>query len=209
MAVAVKDAPAAHDVGKRKSRTPPNVRVAVAFLIALASIIGAGGGWKAAQASIHADEWDRAGFHDQIEAVRLQAAVLQERQANVATYVRWLAYHNLGRNAAADLAWHQLKDSNAAGAKQGEVNFDRAYAIDLHTEAQSEGISLEPRIDFANANRERRKAERLVFLSALMIVAAIAFALAQVMRRYRIWIALGGVVLLAAFAAAVYVELAT
>jgi len=193
------------------------LRILIAVLIALTSILGAGAVWLAVKASIRADELDRAGFRQTAADVQVRSEIFQTTIASsLADYTHWLsntahaqalgdsakelpgrASQQLRLEAKADRsvarsAWLSI-DGPARGAKEGSLTLDRAQRTAYLTERADKKLDLDPGPEFRQANRTRTKAERLAGLAALLLVAALLFTLAQVVRRraFRLPLSLG------------------
>jgi hypothetical protein len=211
---------------------PDWVRIGIAILIAASSILGAGTAWRASRASIGADERDRAGFARKAVDVGIREAVFGKRVVSASAYLQWLAHERFARaltaeaqhadpvtarllkaeavveRSVATAAWKQV-DPNARGARAGKLDLDGAARIDSFNRTRSAAVDAQS--EFAGADGLRTKAERLVLLAAFLIVAAVAFAIGRVRRRrdYRVWLAIGLIILVGSTIAALYVDIAT
>jgi hypothetical protein len=183
------------------------LRLLIAVLIALASILGAGSVWLAVRASIQADELDRAGFRQTAADVQIRTGIFQAHiAASLVDYAYWLSHDAQARalNAAAGnltgSALGQLRleakanrsaarsswlaiDGPARGRKEGRLTLIRAERTAYLQERADRKLDLNPSPEFHQSNRMRTKAERLAGLAALFLVAALLFTLAQLLRR--------------------------
>jgi hypothetical protein len=206
--------------------------VIVAGLIALTLIFSAGAVWLASKASIHADESDREGFKQKVEDVTVRNSIRRMRDESIAAYLRWLSHgvYAVALRAQAGPA----PDPDAAKLRleaRAEQKIANAAWISIPREARSGGggrltldnadriaylrIERERDLDsgpeFRDADRARTKAERLKLLSALLIVAAISFAVSQILRTRASSLSfqLGFAVLVTATALSIVVQVAT
>jgi hypothetical protein len=211
-------------------------RVVIALLIALTSILGAGTAWRASKASIAAEEAEREAFRQKVENVAAQATVRETPEDALLAYARWLSWNSragvlgaadapslqldaLATRHAALRAWRSVPPT-ARGSRPGRLNLKRAEQIQdfavKNGEVQS-GVrlgtaeDLDPLPEIANADRLRKKENRLAGLAAFIVAAAVFFAAAQILRSriYRVPLIAGGIVLVVALALAVYVDRAT
>jgi hypothetical protein len=193
------------------------IRVTVAGLLALTSILGAGVISLAVKASIRADELDRAGFSQTASETKVRAKIFQDhREASLDDYLRWLSHsreahalavaarHAPGSTAVelrvearanyriAGAAWRQI-ERNARGTRRGRLTLGRADQTALILEQRNLSLDLDPNPEFHESNLMRTKSERLAGLAALLLVSALLFTLPQILRKraYRLPLILG------------------
>jgi hypothetical protein len=201
------------------------VKVLTASLIALTSVLAAVGAWRASIASGAAGDADRKGFADNVAQTQQRAAIVARSDAILLDYVRMHAYRDRAaalRDQAASAAdpsdAARLEAQAEADAKladliqttvdrdalrpDGSLDLDRVFDVEFALASAQQ--DLDPAPDFAQSDRMRTKAERLVGLTALFIAAALFLTLAQVAGRTRrlylsggLTVLLGAVVLLA------------
>lgn len=223
-----------------KSASPPTgaserLRIVIAVLIALASILGAGAVWLAVRASIQADELDRAGFRQTAADVQIRTGIFQAHiAASLVDYIHWLSHDAQARalsaaagsltgsasqqlrleakanRSAARSSWLDI-EGPARGRKEGHLTLIRAERTAYLQERADEKLDLNPSSEFHQSNRMRTKAERLAGLAALFLVAALLFTLAQLLRRraFRVPLWLGLINLSVWTAVALVVQFAT
>jgi hypothetical protein len=209
-------------------------RVVVALLIALTSILGAGVAWRASKASIAAEELEREAFRQKVENVAARAKVRETPEKALMAYTQWLDATSRARTLAAGgpLARLDAAASRRSAAREwqsvplnarsaaGKLDLDRAARVadveimlgEVQLGARAgHRPDLDPRPEVRKATHLRTKENRLAGLAALLVVAAVFFAVAQILRTrmFRVPLAAGAVVLVVAFALALYVDLAT
>lgn len=200
------------DVAESQVPSPPpgdrwasRRRVLIPVLIALTSLIGAVGAWRASVASGGAASAERKAFSDTLAAQQQRTRIDAEAGSAEFTYARRTALLDaagalrtsaggadaesaarLGALAdayqsAADSLW-LFMDARAVGDGgsldlEGMREYQWASAADLQ--------DLDPGPEVAAAGHLRAKAERLVGLTALLIAAALFMTLAEVSRSTR------------------------
>ncbi len=184
-------------------RRSPRFRIVVALLIALTSLLGALAAWRAEAASMKGDDAERAGFAQNIAAQRAQASIDATQQNTLQDYERAQAFLVLAK-ALRDQA-RTVKPADAARLRAqanadesrgnelislldpdaisptGALDLQRQYRIQYQVAKNSEDLDSAP--EYRTANRQGRKSERLVGLTAFFVAAAFFFTLAQVTRR--------------------------
>ena len=178
-------------------------RVLIPALIALTSLLGSVGAWRAAAAAGAAASAERKAFADTVAAEQQRAAIETVVGSIEITYARraalWEAAAALrGRAAgatgetAAQLT--ALAEAYEATAAQAAIDADALApdgSLDLEAKRQVEWAraanaqDLDPGPEMAEAESLRVKSERLVGLTAALIAAALFLTLAQVTRRFR------------------------
>jgi hypothetical protein len=204
------------------------LKLVVASLIALTSMLGAIAAWRASVASSEAGDADRKGFADTVARAQERATISGSLDEAFSRYVRSTSYatqaETLGEEArklsgadaarleSASKAYSLLADNVRDGIgpdelrPDGSLALDRAFAIEW--ESASGTRDLEPGPDFAAAANLRGKAERLIGLTALFIAAALFLTFAQVSRTraHLVYFVSGASVLLTATALLAVVE---
>jgi hypothetical protein len=178
------------------------MRVLTASLIALTSVLGAVGAWRASLASSSAGDADRKGFADNVARTQQRAAILIQTDAILLDFVRMRAYEDraealrteaaeagpddaarLEAQADADVKLAELiRTTIDPDALRPDGSLDLRRKFQLEFRLASGQQDLDPGPDFALADRMKSKAERLVGLTALFIAAALFLTLAQVSR---------------------------
>jgi hypothetical protein len=194
------------------------VRTVFAVLTVVSTIFGAGAAWVAARSLVTADEADRAGFRQHVQQVEIATQVAGERQNSVLAYLQWraaVAYRDALRDAArlaqsADAARLKLdaaaEDAVARNALRGialAARADGAARLDLGTADRTRQFELEqaryaglnPGREFRRADGSRKRAEKLAFFAAVLLVSAVAFTAAQALRTHASLVLFGGGVL--------------
>jgi hypothetical protein len=213
----------------RAERWEARRRALIPALIALTSVLGAVGAWRAAVASGAAGGAERQAFADTV-AAELQGAVLETQLASVEfTYARVAALEAraepLEEAAAAAEGDEAARLEALAGAYRSTADGLRPF-IDADALAADGSLGLEgarrTRLDLAGDFQDldpgpeeaaiadyRAKAGRLVGLTALLVSAALFFTLAEVSRHRRTGVLFwhgGAAVLLVAVALLIVVE---
>jgi len=192
-------------------------RVLIPALIALTSVLGAVGAWRASTASGAATGAERRAFADTVAAEQQRAAIETVVGSIEFSYARRLALQESAAalRAEAEAAGpDEAARLNALAAAQEEAA--ASYVIDadalrpdgsLDLEAKravewglaSDVQDLDPAPEMARAADLRAKSQRLVGLTAFLIAAALFLTLAEVSRNSRIEILYwnGGVAVLA------------
>jgi hypothetical protein len=208
----------------------PAARVLLASLIGLAAALGSVAAWRSEEAARTAEDIDRMGIADRVaeqqerakisaglqdtfvdylqaQAALARAAALVNEAARAAAAER----DPLLAQAAADHAFARSRldeiDADAfASGRNSRLDLRRKWEIEYRLSEQR--LDLDPRPEFAAADRSRTRSERLVGLTALLIAAALFFTLAQVVRRGPTRLYLGGglAVMVAAVSLLVAVE---
>jgi hypothetical protein len=179
-------------------------RVLIPALIALTSLLGSVGAWRAAAASGAASSAERKAFADAVAAEQQRAAIETVVGSIEITYARRAALQEAAaalRQRAEGAAQDEvaqlavLADAYEAAAAQAVIDADALAAdgsLDLEAKRQVEWAraastqDLDPEPEMAEAENLRAKSERLVGLTALFIAAALFLTLAQVSRRPRV-----------------------
>jgi hypothetical protein len=208
-------------------------RGSIAYLIAAASILGAGTAWYASRASISADEFEREGFRQKAELVDAQVAVRESRQEWLFDYLRWLTSSNRanalaqlaeeGREVPASvradirtnreiarMAWEAIEPA-ARGDKTGRLALEDGTRVRLREIESTQRNDFDSLPEFGESNRLRSKENRLLSIAALLILSAVFFAVSQRWRTraYRIPFCLGVAVLVGGTMAGLIVQFAT
>ena len=179
-----------------------HARSFTAALIALTSLTGALVAWRAAVADGAAGGADREGLDDLTARQHARAVAQSDAEAFLADVVTVHALQARADRLRAeaeeaegdDAARLALEAEALAAAAEdleqtinpdallpsGQLALDRTVDLALAVAAQQQ--DLDPAPEFAEADRKRRKSERLVGLSALLIAAALFFTLAQISR---------------------------
>jgi hypothetical protein len=208
--------------------TSRRVKILTASLIALTSVLGAVGAWRASVASGAASDADRKGFSDNVAQTQQRAAILIRSDAILIDFVRMHAYDDeavaLRKQAegapAGDAARLEAQaDSDQKLAQlirttidpdairpDGSLDLTRKFQIEFELAKSQQDLDPDP--DFALSDRMRSRSERLVGLTALFIAAALFLTLAQVSRTRarRLYFGGGLVVLLVSTAFLLMVE---
>jgi hypothetical protein len=204
--------------------------VLVAALIGVSAVIGSVTAWRAEEASRAAEHADRRGIGDRVADQRARAEISADLQNIFFDYVRAQAARaraqaiaaelrrvpaddrdRLAAEAAADNALSReiLDGIDADAFRNGRdtpIDLTRKFQIEYRLAQQS--TDLDPTPEFDEAHAQRTKSERLVGLTALLIVAAFFFTLAQVLRRgpTRLYVVSGLAVLVASASLLVVLE---
>ena len=184
-----------------RNRGPsPRLRLAIAALIALTSMLGAVSAWRASVAFGEAGGADRKGFADTIAQEQQRAIITSSLDRTLFQFLRARSYSTqsdklrraAGNAAGTDAPSLQTQSeayeavaesidttvSDDALAEDGSLALDRAFQIEWANARSTQ--DLDPAPEFAAAEASRTRAERLVGLTALMIAAAFFLTLAQI-----------------------------
>jgi hypothetical protein len=178
----------------------PRLRLAIAAVIALTSMLGAVAAWRASVASGEAGGADRKGFADTIAREQQQAIITSSLDHTLFQFLRARSYSTqsdklrraAGKAAGTDASGLQAQSnayqavaenidttvSEDALAEDGSLALQRAFQIEWANASSTQ--DLDPAPEFAAAEASRTRAERLVGLTALMIAAAFFLTLAQI-----------------------------
>ena len=176
------------------------IKVLTASLIALTSVLGAVGAWRASVASGEAGSADRKGFADTVAQIQRRADILNRIDFILRDFVRMHAFEDraaalrteaatAGPEDAARLEAEADADEKLAQSIRGLIDPDairpdgsldlqRKYELEFALASGQQDLDSEP--EFALADRMKSKAERLVLLTVLFIAAALFLTLAQV-----------------------------
>ena len=179
-------------------------RVLIPALIALTSVLGAVGAWRASAASGAAAGDERRAFADSVAAEQQRAAIETVVGSIEFSYARRLALQEsaaalraeaevAGPDEAARLNALAAADAAAAAAyvidadalrPDGSLDLEAKRAVEwgLASDVQD----LDPAPEMARAADLRAKSQRLVGLTAFLIAAALFLTLAEVSRNPRI-----------------------
>lgn len=208
---------------------PPWVKVVIASLIALTSMLGAVGAWRASLAAAEAGDADRKGFTDAVAAQQARNQINSNLDNALSGYLRGKLYRSLAD--ALDSQSGQLPvddrarvEVTAAGYREladlvegvvdrdavrpdGSLDLDRAFEIGWALSSSEQ--DLDPSPEFAAADELNQKAERLVGVTALLIAAAVFFTFAQVAasRVFLVYLAGGAIVLVVSVVLLIGLEL--
>lgn len=175
-------------------------KIVTASLIALTSVLGAVGAWRASVASGGASDADRKGFADNVAEIQQRAGILIQSDAILLDFVRMQAYQDeaealrtqaktatvddgarLEAQADADEKLAEfLRRTIDPDAIRPDGTLDLRRKFDVEFELARSQQDLDPAPEFALADTMRTKSERLVGLTALFIAAALFLTLAQV-----------------------------
>ena len=176
------------------------LRVWTASLIAFTSLLGAVGAWSASSASGAAGGADRKGFADDLARTQQRASILLRTDAVLLDYVRMRAYQD---EAAALRTQAATAAPDDASRLEVEATSDERIGVLIRNSLDPDAIrpdgsldlgrmsqiefalaesqqDLDPVPDFALSDRMRSKAEHLVGLTMLFIIAALFLTIAQV-----------------------------
>jgi hypothetical protein len=194
------------------------MRIWTASLIAFTSLMGAVAAWGASGASGSAGSADRKGFAITLADTQQRAGILLRTDGVLLDYVRMHAYADQATDLRAQAATASPQDASrlevlAAADERleqsirstldpdalrpdGSLDLRRMFQIEYALAASNQ--DLDPKPDVAVSNRMRSKAEHLVGLTMLFIVAALFLTIAQVSKssagRLYLW---GGIGVLA------------
>ena len=208
--------------------SPPWLRVAIASLIALTTMLGAVAAWRASIASAESSDADRKGFADALAAEQARAGIDGSLDDTIFAYLRGRMYQLLAEGldeqatasdpadearlrAAAD-SYQQLSDLSmefiAADALRPDGSLDLERAYDIEWALATSEQDLDPAPEFEAADEANTRSEQLIGLTGLLIAAAMFFTLAQVSRSkaYVLFLVGGGLVLIASTGLLVVVE---
>lgn len=177
-------------------------RALIPVLIALTSVLGAIGAWRASAASGAAAAAERRAFSNTVDAEQMRTIIESGLGRIEFSYARALAlYVSAGvlRDEAATAGTGQQRLLSLAAAQEAEAG---SYWIDagavgpdgsLDLEAKREADwtaaaytqDLDPEPEMARAAALRSTSQRLVGLTAFFIAAALFFTLAEVTRSTR------------------------
>jgi hypothetical protein len=197
---------------------PAWVKIVIASLIALTSVLGAVGAWRASLASAEASDSDRKGFADALAAEQQRTSIHSSLDAEFTRYLRGQLFTALAEElyeqaedaSPADRARLEVEASNYqslgdlklettnpdALRPDGSLDLDRAFEIEWAQQASQNDLDPEP--EFAEADELNERSERLVGITALLIAAALFFTFAQVVagRVFVVYLAGGAAVLI-------------
>jgi hypothetical protein len=207
---------------------PARGRALIPALIALTSVLGAMGAWRASVASGAAGGAERKAFADTVAAEQQKAVIESVLGSIEFTYARkasleamaaslrgeseTAAEESAGRLTAQADAYQAAADSLLidADALRPDGSLDLQAKRDIEWALVADRLDLDPAPEWAEADAQRAKAERLVGLTALLIAAALFLTLAQVGRnpRARSLYLNGGVAVMVAATILLFLELA-
>ena len=192
--------PQSPDTSTPRRGPSPRLRLVIAALIALTSMLGAVAAWRASVASGQAGDADRKGFADTIAREQERAVISSSLDSTLFQFLRARSYstqsdklRRAARNAAGSDAAGLQAESDAYGsvaesinttvpadavAEDGSLALDRAFQIEWASAESAQ--DLDPAPEFAASEASRGRAERLVGLAALLIAAAFFLTLAQI-----------------------------
>jgi hypothetical protein len=207
---------------------PASLKVLIASLIALTTMLSAVGAWRAALASGDSGDAERKGFDDAIAAEQARANIEGSLDETMFAFLRGRMYESLaeGLQEEADEAaradrvrleaqaesYRQLGELSmefvASDAIRADGSLDLERAFDIEWALASSQADLDPAPEFAEADESHDRSEQLVGLTALLIGAAMFFTLAQVARSraYVLYLVGGCAVLVVATGLLVAVE---
>jgi hypothetical protein len=208
------------------------LKTVIAALIALTSLLGAVGAWRASEASDNAASAERKGFAELVASRREQARIRARLDATLFDYMRAKAYGEQARllrrqaiGASREDAARLRSEATAlaevsrtigtyvdpdAVDDEDELVLSQKFLLDYeHAKTLAD---LDPKLEFDEADEASEKSEWLVLTTTGMIAAAFFLTLAQVARtrdrRARaIFLGAGIAVMLAAAAALAIFEL--
>lgn len=207
----------------------PRMKVIIASLIALTSMLGAVAAWRASVASSVATDAERKGFADAVVREQRIATIGAQTDAILLDYIR-------GRSQDVQADEFEKEAEKAVGPDKARLEDDaKAYrgladltndfvdkdsvrpdgSLDLERKtrlemelARSES-DLDSASDFEAADIAKERSEQLVGLTALLIAAAFFFTLAQISksRVFLVYLGGGAIVLIVATALLFTVEI--
>ncbi len=185
----------------RKSASP-RLKIFIACLIACTSALGAIAAWRASVAADAATELERQGFAQGVAREQERAGVLSKIDAARFLFLRATEYETQAaalRNQAAKLkgadrkrllaqasAFENLAAQNRSSVDPDALNANGQLALSRKFRLEWENVKasqdIDPRREFSLADEMKVRVEDLVGLTALLIAAALFFALAEVSR---------------------------
>ena len=216
------------EASDREVGSSTTLKVVIASLIALTSLLGAVGAWRASEASEGAASAERKGFAELVASRREQARVRAGLDATFFDYIRAKAYGEQARILRRQAAGAAREDAVRLNAEaralatlsakvaavvdpdalndDGELALGEKFLLDYQEAGRR--ADLDPRAEFRESDDLGVKSEWLVLTTAVMIAAAFFFTLAQVSRtRTRLlYLGVGLLVLVAASAALAVLE---
>lgn len=178
-------------------------RLLLAGLLAATSFLSALGSWRATEAGGEARDSERKAVSDQRTAIQQETVIRAALAATEYDYMRKTALEaaaaemrNQAATASPDMAtdlislassfelaaFNQPIDPDAL-RPDGTLDLDAKF--DLEWYAAGLRQDLDPRPEFAQADRMRLKSERIVGVTALFVAAALLFTLAEISRHDR------------------------
>jgi hypothetical protein len=179
-------------------------RALIPALIALTSVLGAVGAWRASAASSAAGSAERKAFADTVAVEQESARIETQIGIIESIYVRKVALEAMAgalrreaEQASPEDAARLTTQADAYQATAAAVFVDPDAlrpdgSLDLQAKRDVEWAlagdrqDLDPAPEAAEAEEYRAKAQRLVGLTAFLIAAALFFTLAQVSRNPRV-----------------------
>jgi hypothetical protein len=205
---------------EREAGASTTLKVVIASLIAVTSLLGAVGAWRASEASDGAASAERKGFAELVASRREKAQIRSRLDETIFDYVRANTYREQARLLGRQAAVASREDAARLRAEaqavtelsrrvrgfvppdaltaDGALALNQKFAREYEVAKGRLGLDASP--EFRESDKLSSKSEWLVLTTAVMIAAAFFFTLAQVSRRRArvLYLGVGMVVLVAA-----------
>ncbi len=184
---------------ERKSR----LTVVLSVLIAVTSLLGALAAWQAETASMRRDAANGSGFAKSVADEQAQATIRSNVESELLDYERAQSYlsqaaalraqaRSAPTSDSGQLRAQAMLESDLASKIVGDLDqdafgpghvFDPNKEFEIDYELAKTNADFDSASEFALAEHQATKADRLVGLTVLLIAAAFFFTLAQVSSR--------------------------